>query len=130
VQRTKFLIDMWLCDAYTLLHTHSERPISGDAGSTRRKTMDTQKANQMNDQYLGAMTQTMEEQMGRFETTLEEMSQRNQQALDGANAAIGEWAKLAREAVAMSHQMSSEWIKTARGSAQKASDISDSMAGR
>lgn len=92
--------------------------------------MATKKTNQMNDQYLGAFTQAMDEQMGRYESTLEELAQRNDQALEAVNAAIGEWAKLARETATVSHQMSTEWIKAVRGTALRAGEMVSSVSGR
>ncbi len=88
--------------------------------------MATKKTNQMNEQYLGAFTQAMDEQMGRFEATLADLNQRNDQALEAVNTAIGEWAKLARESATVSHQMSTEWIKAVRGSALRAGELMSS----
>lgn len=85
--------------------------------------MATKKTNPMNEQYLGAFTQAMDEQMGRFETTLEDLAQRNDQALGAVNTAIGEWAKLAQESATVSHQMSTEWIKAVRGTALRAGEL-------
>lgn len=92
--------------------------------------MATNNTKEMNDQYLTAFTQAMDEQRARFESTLAELTERHEQSLETANAAIGEWAKLAKETAAMSHQMSTEWLKTIRGTAMRASEMMSTVGNR
>jgi hypothetical protein len=97
---------------------------------TTNKTPKTNELNDLNEKYLGVWTQAMDEQMGRFESTLAELAQRNDQVLEAANAAIGQWAKLAQETATVSHQMSTEWIKTVRGTALQAGEMMNTVAKR
>lgn len=92
--------------------------------------MTSKKTNQPSENYLGAWTQAMDEQMGRFETTLEDLAQRNNQAFETANTAIAEWAKLARESVTVSQQMSTEWMKAVHGASLRASEMTGAVIGR
>jgi hypothetical protein len=92
--------------------------------------MATNNTKEMNDQYLNAFTQGLDDQRSRFESTLAELTERNEQSLEAANVAIGEWAKLAKEAAAMSNQMSTEWLKTLRGTALRAGEMMSTVGNR
>ncbi|MFH2009602.1 MAG: hypothetical protein ABI333_23620 [bacterium] len=89
--------------------------------------MATKSKNETTEKYIGAWTELMNEQMSRFEAALEELGQRNEQALQTANAAIEEWANLAREAVTVSHQVSTDVLKASLGTTRRANEMVSSV---
>ena len=78
-------------------------------------------------QPLEAWQQLVQEQTKRMEEAYEELQRRNGQAIEQANAAIAELARLAKDSLALTTQMTDEWMKVARTATKQTTDLIQQM---
>lgn len=79
-------------------------------------------------QPLETWQQLVHEQTKRLEEAYEEMQRRNAQAVEQANAAIAELARLAKDSLALSTQLTDEWMKVARTATRQSTELLQNLA--
>ena len=84
----------------------------------------------MNDTALNAWNQLVREQIERLDTAFDEAARRHQQMLSQVNGTVDELTKLVKDSMALQTQLTSEWMKIARGTTQRAGEFVNSMATR
>lgn len=72
---------------------------------------------------IGAWTDVVGQQIIRLSTVLDEVESRQRQLMDQANLAVDELARLTKDSLAITGQLSTEWLQIARGTAERAGEF-------
>ena len=72
---------------------------------------------------FAAWTDVVGQQIIRMSTVLDEVEGRQRQIMDQANLAVDELARLTKDSLAISGQLTHEWLQIARGTAERAGEF-------
>ena len=88
------------------------------------------KTDPQNEIAMNAWKQLVDEQIQRLDTAFDEATRRHEQMVAQVNGTVDELSRLMKDSLSLQTQLTTEWMKIARGTTQRAGELVNSVANR